>query len=56
MNNTLVSGDNKGMAAYMYESASCANILVRSPDQPLDYAEPNTPPGNTSFVAGFVQG
>ncbi|KAF8120532.1 Neutral/alkaline nonlysosomal ceramidase [Boletus edulis] len=38
-NNTLVSGDNKGMAAYLYES----------------YIEPNTVPGNNSFVAGFVQ-
>ncbi|KAN0078212.1 Neutral/alkaline nonlysosomal ceramidase [Tylopilus felleus] len=38
-NNTLVSGDNKGMAAYLYES----------------YIEPNSAPGNNSFVAGFVQ-
>lgn len=38
-NNTLVSTDNKGMAAYLYEN----------------YAEPNTAPGKTSFVAGFVQ-
>ncbi|KAJ3491469.1 hypothetical protein NLI96_g720 [Meripilus lineatus] len=38
-NNTLVSGDNKGMAAYLYEA------LV----------EPNSMPGNNSFVAGFTQ-
>ncbi|KAG1731837.1 Neutral/alkaline nonlysosomal ceramidase [Suillus paluster] len=38
-NNTLVSGDNKGMAAGMYES----------------YIEPSSMPGNNSFVAGFVQ-
>ncbi|KAF8840456.1 Neutral/alkaline nonlysosomal ceramidase [Paxillus ammoniavirescens] len=38
-NNTLVSGDNKGMAAYLYES----------------YIEPNSMPGNTTFVAAFVQ-
>ncbi|KAG9312567.1 Neutral/alkaline nonlysosomal ceramidase [Chiua virens] len=38
-NNTLVSGDNKGMAAYLYES----------------YIELNSSPGNNSFVAGFVQ-
>ncbi|KAI5120168.1 hypothetical protein M0805_008435 [Coniferiporia weirii] len=38
-NNTLVSADNKGMAAYLYESM----------------VEPNSMPGNTTFVAGFVQ-
>ncbi|KAI0077234.1 Neutral/alkaline nonlysosomal ceramidase [Panus rudis PR-1116 ss-1] len=38
-NNTLISGDNKGMAAYLYES------LV----------EPNAMPGNNTFVAGFTQ-
>ncbi|KAH8097107.1 Neutral/alkaline nonlysosomal ceramidase [Cristinia sonorae] len=38
-NNTLVSGDNKGMAAYLYEA------LV----------EPSALPGATSFVAGFTQ-
>ncbi|KAJ7193999.1 Neutral/alkaline nonlysosomal ceramidase, partial [Mycena pura] len=38
-NNTLVSGDNKGMAAYLYESS----------------IEPNAMPGNTTYVAGFVQ-
>lgn len=38
-NNTLVSSDNKGMAAYLYEN----------------YVEPNSAPGNTSFVAGFIQ-
>ncbi|KAF8589515.1 Neutral/alkaline nonlysosomal ceramidase [Ramaria rubella] len=38
-NNTLVSGDNKGMAAYLAETA----------------AEPDVLPGNTSFVAGFSQ-
>ncbi|KIJ67392.1 hypothetical protein HYDPIDRAFT_173938 [Hydnomerulius pinastri MD-312] len=38
-NNTLVGGDNKGMASYLYES----------------YMEPNSMPGNTSFVAAFVQ-
>ncbi|KAF7317824.1 hypothetical protein MKEN_00870300 [Mycena kentingensis (nom. inval.)] len=39
-NNTLISGDNKGMAAYLYESS----------------VEPNAMPGNTTYVAGFVQG
>lgn len=38
-NNTLISGDNKGMAAYLYEAL----------------AEPNAMPGNTTFVAGFAQ-
>ncbi|KAF9221073.1 Neutral/alkaline nonlysosomal ceramidase [Gyrodon lividus] len=38
-NNTLVSGDNKGMAAYLYES----------------YVERNSMPGNTTFVAAFLQ-
>ncbi|KAG1837418.1 Neutral/alkaline non-lysosomal ceramidase-domain-containing protein [Suillus subalutaceus] len=38
-NNTLVSGDNKGMAAWMYES----------------YIEPSSMLGNNSFVAGFIQ-
>ncbi|KAI0319280.1 Neutral/alkaline nonlysosomal ceramidase [Amylostereum chailletii] len=38
-NNTLVSGDNKGMAAYLYESM----------------VEPNAMPGNATFVAGFTQ-
>ncbi|KAK0212090.1 Neutral/alkaline nonlysosomal ceramidase [Desarmillaria ectypa] len=38
-NNTLVSSDNKGMAAYLYESM----------------VEPDAMPGNTSFVAGFTQ-
>ncbi|KAJ7766995.1 Neutral/alkaline nonlysosomal ceramidase [Mycena maculata] len=39
-NNTLVSGDNKGMAAYLYES----------------WMQPKAMPGNGSYVAGFVQG
>ncbi|KAJ6616808.1 Neutral/alkaline nonlysosomal ceramidase [Mycena sp. CBHHK59/15] len=39
-NNTLVNGDNKGMAAFLYESA----------------VEPRAMPGNTTYVAGFVQG
>ncbi|CAE6472083.1 unnamed protein product [Rhizoctonia solani] len=39
-NNTLVSSDNKGMAAYLYEA----------------YAQPNALPGKNTFVAGFVQG
>lgn len=38
-NNTLISGDNKGMAAYLYEA----------------FVEPNSMPGHTSFVAGFTQ-
>ncbi|KAJ8074439.1 hypothetical protein PM082_015340 [Marasmius tenuissimus] len=38
-NNTLVSTDNKGMAAYLYEA------LV----------EPSAMPGSTTFVAGFTQ-
>ncbi|KAI0919399.1 hypothetical protein AcV7_006148 [Taiwanofungus camphoratus] len=38
-NNTLVSGDNKGMAAYLYESM----------------VEPISMPGNNTFVAGFAQ-
>ncbi|KAL9712181.1 hypothetical protein Ac2012v2_005258 [Leucoagaricus gongylophorus] len=38
-NNTLVSSDNKGMAAYLYESS----------------VEPDAVPGNTTFIAGFTQ-
>ncbi|KAH7334765.1 Neutral/alkaline nonlysosomal ceramidase [Rhizoctonia solani] len=38
-NNTLVSTDNKGMAAYLYEA----------------YAQPDALPGKNTFVAGFVQ-
>ncbi|KIL62472.1 hypothetical protein M378DRAFT_1053387 [Amanita muscaria Koide BX008] len=38
-NNTLVSADNKGMAAYLYESLM----------------EPSAMPGNTTFIAGFTQ-
>ncbi|KAG7441035.1 Neutral/alkaline nonlysosomal ceramidase [Guyanagaster necrorhizus] len=38
-NNTLVSSDNKGMAAYLYESM----------------VEPDAMPGNATFVAGFTQ-
>ncbi|KAJ7064710.1 Neutral/alkaline nonlysosomal ceramidase [Mycena amicta] len=38
-NNTLVSTDNKGMAAYLYEAS----------------IEPNAMPGNQTFVAGFAQ-
>ncbi|KAG8961490.1 hypothetical protein FRC03_005332 [Tulasnella sp. 419] len=39
MNNTLVSTDNKGMAAYLYES----------------FMEPYALPGKNKFVAGFAQ-
>ncbi|KAI0343537.1 Neutral/alkaline nonlysosomal ceramidase [Trametopsis cervina] len=38
-NNTLVSSDNKGMAAYLYESM----------------VEPSAMPGNQTFIAGFAQ-
>ncbi|KAJ7775549.1 Neutral/alkaline non-lysosomal ceramidase-domain-containing protein [Mycena metata] len=38
-NNTLISGDNKGMAAYLYEAS----------------IEPHAIPGNNTYVAGFVQ-
>ncbi|KAF8959977.1 Neutral/alkaline nonlysosomal ceramidase [Flammula alnicola] len=38
-NNTLISADNKGMAAFLYES----------------FVEPNSAPGNATFVAGFTQ-
>ncbi|KAJ7066898.1 Neutral/alkaline nonlysosomal ceramidase [Mycena belliarum] len=38
-NNTLVSTDNKGMAAYLYEAS----------------IEPNAMPGSQTFVAGFAQ-
>ncbi|KIK60282.1 hypothetical protein GYMLUDRAFT_43572 [Collybiopsis luxurians FD-317 M1] len=38
-NNTLISGDNKGMAAYLYEAM----------------VEPDVMPGNTTFIAGFTQ-
>ncbi|KAG8750799.1 hypothetical protein FRC14_000216 [Serendipita sp. 396] len=38
-NNTLVSTDNKGMAAYLYEN----------------FVEPTSAPGKNKFVAGFVQ-
>ncbi|ETW74738.1 hypothetical protein HETIRDRAFT_391411 [Heterobasidion irregulare TC 32-1] len=38
-NNTLVSSDNKGMAAHLYEAM----------------VEPSSMPGNNTFVAGFTQ-
>ncbi|KAI0364819.1 Neutral/alkaline nonlysosomal ceramidase [Pilatotrama ljubarskyi] len=38
-NNTLVSSDNKGMAAYLYEAS----------------VEPDAMPGKATFVAGFAQ-
>ncbi|KAF7316474.1 Neutral ceramidase [Mycena indigotica] len=38
-NNTLISTDNKGMAAYLYEAS----------------VEPNAMPGANTFVAGFAQ-
>ena len=38
-NNTLVSSDNKGMAAYLYEHS----------------VEPDSMPGNNTFIAGFTQ-
>lgn len=38
-NNTLISTDNKGMAAFLYES----------------YMEPDSMPGHANFVAGFSQ-
>ena len=38
-NNTLVSSDNKGMAAYLYEHM----------------VEPDSMPGNNTFIAGFTQ-
>ncbi|KAF8058537.1 Neutral/alkaline nonlysosomal ceramidase [Lyophyllum atratum] len=38
-NNTLVSTDNKGMAAFLYEAS----------------VEPSAMPGNATFVAGFTQ-
>lgn len=38
-NNTLVSTDNKGYAAYMYESS----------------VEPTSAPGSSTFVAAFTQ-
>ncbi|KAH9915508.1 Neutral/alkaline nonlysosomal ceramidase [Fomitopsis serialis] len=38
-NNTLISGDNKGMAAYLYEAM----------------VEPDAMPGQTNFIAGFTQ-
>ncbi|KAI0262181.1 Neutral/alkaline nonlysosomal ceramidase [Gloeopeniophorella convolvens] len=38
-NNTLISGDNKGMAAFLYESS----------------VEPDSMPGNNTFVAAFTQ-
>ncbi|KAI0753569.1 Neutral/alkaline nonlysosomal ceramidase [Daedaleopsis nitida] len=38
-NNTLVSSDNKGMAAHLYEAM----------------IEPDAMPGNNTFVAGFTQ-
>ncbi|TFK19427.1 ceramidase [Coprinopsis marcescibilis] len=39
INNTLVSTDNKGMAAFLYENS----------------VEPDSMPGNATFVAGFAQ-
>ncbi|KAI0782937.1 Neutral/alkaline nonlysosomal ceramidase [Abortiporus biennis] len=38
-NNTLVSSDNKGMAAHIYEAM----------------VEPDSMPGNVTFIAGFTQ-
>ncbi|KAH9914130.1 Neutral/alkaline non-lysosomal ceramidase-domain-containing protein [Fomitopsis serialis] len=38
-NNTLINGDNKGMAAYLYEAM----------------VEPDAIPGQTNFIAGFTQ-
>ncbi|KAJ7842536.1 Neutral/alkaline non-lysosomal ceramidase-domain-containing protein [Mycena olivaceomarginata] len=38
-NNTLVSSDNKGMVAYLYEAS----------------VKPNAMPGNQTFVVGFAQ-
>jgi len=55
-NNTLVSGDNKGMAAYLYESTPVLLSPQIQAYRQIGYIEPNTAPGNTSFVAGFVQG
>lgn len=55
-NNTLVSGDNKGMAAFMYESEFTFVLCGLNAKLWVDMIEPNTMPGNTSFVAGFVQG
>ncbi|KAK7053720.1 Neutral/alkaline nonlysosomal ceramidase [Favolaschia claudopus] len=44
-NNTLVSTDNKGMAAYLYEGKFGLSSSV----------EPNAMPGSQTFVAGFAQ-
>ena len=54
-NNTLVSGDNKGMAAYLYESSYRRTSFKWCTHDHVDHVEPNAIPGNTSFVAAFAQ-
>ncbi|THH09040.1 hypothetical protein EW146_g8799, partial [Bondarzewia mesenterica] len=62
-NNTLVSSDNKGMAAYLYEGMLVPvdptfSELIFLVLAVLLYAamiEPSAMPGNNTFVAGFTQ-
>lgn len=54
-NNTLVSTDNKGMAAYLFECKSDPSYLQHINNALSASVEPNTTPGNTTFVAGFTQ-
>lgn len=57
-NNTLVSTDNKGMAAYLYEGMMvtlCSEEYLVSFLRELASVEPTALPGTTSFIAGFVQ-
>ena len=58
-NNTLVSSDNKGMAAYLYECEYdfLRPIFLRKLIEICTaMVEPSAMPGNQTFVAGFTQG
>ena len=57
-NNTLVSGDNKGMAAYLYEGQEHglqARYMRRLSRSIAAMIEPDAMPGETKFIAGFTQ-
>ncbi len=43
------------MAAYLYESLYCYFPFEQCTQCYVDYVEPTVVPGNTAFVAGFVQ-
>ncbi|KAI0764296.1 Neutral/alkaline nonlysosomal ceramidase [Trametes elegans] len=57
-NNTLVSSDNKGMAAYLYEGKSShtpESTKENKSNLGSASVEPDAMPGNATFVAGFAQ-